>query len=125
MGIFTGRDAVCRVMAEGKDAAAGEVSDAMTANPVTISPDASPVEALRLMWDGGFRHLPLVKNGKLRVYASSGRERSQATPDLPTVAESGVAGFEMTPWFGLGAPNGVPRAIVERSTSSPSGTFLV
>lgn len=63
-GIFTGRDAV-RVIAEGKDAAHVRLSNAMTKDPVTISPTCHAIEALRMMNDGGWRHLPVVDNGKV------------------------------------------------------------
>jgi CBS domain-containing protein len=63
-GIFTGRDAV-RVIAEGKDAARARLSSAMTRNPVTISSTCRAIEALRIMNDGGWRHLPVVGNGKV------------------------------------------------------------
>lgn len=72
MGIFTGRDAVCRVVAEGMDPLTTRLDEVMTVSPETISPDASPVEALRAMWDGGFRHLPLVKGDQLRGIVSRG-----------------------------------------------------
>lgn len=71
-GIFTGRDAVCRVLAVGKDAATTMLRDVMTADPATLSPDRSAVEALRLMWDGGFRHLPVVKAGRVVGVISRG-----------------------------------------------------
>lgn len=71
-GIFTGRDAVCRVLAVGKDAATTVLRDVMTADPSTLSPDRSAVEALRLMWDGGFRHLPVVKAGRVVGVISRG-----------------------------------------------------
>ncbi|MBI3196097.1 MAG: CBS domain-containing protein [Rhodospirillales bacterium] len=71
-GIFTGRDAVCRVLAAGKDPAATELSDVMTTDPATMSPDQSALDALRLMWDGGFRHLPLVKAGQVVGVVSRG-----------------------------------------------------
>lgn len=71
-GIFTGRDAVCRVLAVGKDAATTVLRDVMTADPATLSPDRSAVEALRLMWDGGFRHLPVVKAGRVVGVISRG-----------------------------------------------------
>ena len=63
-GIFTGRDAV-RLLANGKDAAATRLAEAMTPNPVTITPDSSAIDALRAMSDGGFRHLPVVENGSI------------------------------------------------------------
>jgi tripartite-type tricarboxylate transporter receptor subunit TctC len=58
--------------------------------------------------------LPLAREGKLRVFAVTSRKRSVAAPDLPTMAESGYPGFEAVPWFGLLAPAGTPRAIVEK-----------
>lgn len=63
-GVFTGRDAV-RVLAEGKDAGSMRLSGAMTKDPITITPECHAIEALRLMNDGGFRHLPVVENDKI------------------------------------------------------------
>ena len=71
-GIFTGRDAVCRVLAEGRDASATPLGQVMTANPMTLSPEQTAIDALRLMWDGGFRHVPLVRNGKILGVVSRG-----------------------------------------------------
>ena len=64
-GIFTGRDAVCRVLANGKSAADTKLSDVMTANPITMAPEKAAIDALRMMWDGGFRHVPVAKAGKV------------------------------------------------------------
>jgi CBS domain-containing protein len=72
VGIFTGRDAVCRVLAEGRDAASTSLGQVMTRNPITLSPDQTAIDALRLMWDGGFRHVPLVKSGKILGVVSRG-----------------------------------------------------
>ncbi len=58
--------------------------------------------------------LPQVKAGRLRALAVTTPERIPAEPDLPTVAESGVPGYEVTNWHGLIGPKGLPRAIVER-----------
>ena len=55
-----------------------------------------------------------VKSGKLRAIASTGSRRALAMPDLPTVAESGVAGYDVTSWNGILAPTGTPQAIVAR-----------
>ncbi len=63
-GIFTGRDAV-RTFAEGKVAAVTTLAQAMTPNPTTIAPESRAIDALRAMNDGGFRHLPVVENGKI------------------------------------------------------------
>ncbi len=66
------------------------------------------------LYFGGSLLLPQAKAGKVRVLASGSLKRTGATPDVPTLAESGVAGFDVTTWFGLVAPAGVPRPIVER-----------
>jgi CBS domain-containing protein len=72
IGIFTGRDAVYRVIAEGKSAARTKLADVMTAEPVSMGPEKTAIDALRLMWDGGFRHLPLVKGTKILGVVSRG-----------------------------------------------------
>lgn len=72
VGIFTGRDAVCRVLAHGRDATKTPLAAVMTPNPSTMSPDGSTFEALRLMREGGFRHLPLVKHGRIVGLVSRG-----------------------------------------------------
>lgn len=71
-GIFTGRDVVGRVVAAGRDAATTRLADVMTPNPIAISPEQTAVDALRLMWDGGFRHVPLVRQGKVVGVVSRG-----------------------------------------------------
>jgi tripartite-type tricarboxylate transporter receptor subunit TctC len=58
--------------------------------------------------------LPLVREGKLRVFAVSSRRRSAAAPDIPTMAESGYPGFDAVPWFGLLAPVGTPPAVIDK-----------
>jgi CBS domain-containing protein len=63
-GIFTGRDAV-RVLANSPGEDDIQLSGCMTAEPVTIDPKARAIDALRLMSDGGFRHLPVVDNGRI------------------------------------------------------------
>jgi tripartite-type tricarboxylate transporter receptor subunit TctC len=55
-----------------------------------------------------------VRAGKLRGLAVTTTTRSPALPDLPTIAEAGVPGYEASSWFGLGAPKGTPPEIVER-----------
>jgi CBS domain-containing protein len=72
IGIFTGRDAVCRVLAAGKSPSRTKLKDVMTASPVTMSSERSVIEALRLMWDGGFRHVPVIEEEKLVGVVSRG-----------------------------------------------------
>lgn len=57
---------------------------------------------------------PFIKSGKLRPLAVTTAKRSQSIPDLPTVAESGLPGYEAMPWLGLVAPAGTPQPIVDR-----------
>jgi tripartite-type tricarboxylate transporter receptor subunit TctC len=58
--------------------------------------------------------LPHIQSGKLRLIASCGEKRSALLPDTPTISESGVPGYELSQWFGMFAPAGVPAPIVER-----------
>ena len=67
-----------------------------------------------LNFGGIAQSAPLVKAGRLRALAVSGLTRSPVMNDVPTVAESGVPGFEAGSWYGLLAPGATPRAIVER-----------
>jgi signal-transduction protein with cAMP-binding, CBS, and nucleotidyltransferase domain len=63
-GIFTERDAVFRVIAEGRDPRTTHLSEVMTHDPRTISADKLFEHALLMMYDGGFRHVPVVENGR-------------------------------------------------------------
>jgi tripartite-type tricarboxylate transporter receptor subunit TctC len=58
--------------------------------------------------------LPHVKSDRLRAYAVTSAKRTTTLPDVPTVAESGVAGYEYSTWYGLLAPAGLPKPIVEK-----------
>lgn len=64
LGIFTGRDAV-RLLAEGLDAKATPLSAVMTRNPTTLGPKATAMDALQAFGDCGFRHLPVVEDGRV------------------------------------------------------------
>jgi tripartite-type tricarboxylate transporter receptor subunit TctC len=55
-----------------------------------------------------------AKAGQVRALASTGAKRSAITPDIPTVAEAGVPGYEATIWIGIMAPTGTPKAIVDK-----------
>ena len=70
-GIFTGRDTV-RLLADGKDVAEKSLGLAMKRDPVTITLKSHAIDALRAMSDGGFRHLPVVENGKIYGVVSRG-----------------------------------------------------
>jgi tripartite-type tricarboxylate transporter receptor subunit TctC len=59
-------------------------------------------------------YLPQVKAGKIRALAVSPAKRSPAIPDVPTIAEGGVTGYDAVAWFGLVAPAGTPKAIVDK-----------
>jgi tripartite-type tricarboxylate transporter receptor subunit TctC len=69
---------------------------------------------VQLMFDSMPSAMPQVKAGKLRALAVTTARRSAAVPDLPTMAEAGVPGFDISTWYGLWAPRGTPREIVER-----------
>jgi tripartite-type tricarboxylate transporter receptor subunit TctC len=58
--------------------------------------------------------LPHVKSGRLRAYAVTSATRSSAAPEIPTLAESGVAGYEAVQWFGMWVPAGTPREITTK-----------
>jgi len=58
--------------------------------------------------------MPMVKVGRIRAIAVSSSKRSAALPEVPTMAESGVPGFEMTSWFCVLGPAGMPKPIVAR-----------
>lgn len=58
--------------------------------------------------------LPHAKSGRLRALAVTTARRSSATPDIPTVAEAGVPGYEMSQWYGLLAPAGTPTTFIDR-----------
>ena len=67
-----------------------------------------------LMFDAVTTMTEQVKAGKVKALATTGRQRSEVMPDVPTVHESGLPNFEATIWLGLMAPKGTPKAIVDR-----------
>jgi tripartite-type tricarboxylate transporter receptor subunit TctC len=67
---------------------------------------------IQIMFDNIVALMPHVKSGKLRALAVSSAERSPALPDVPTVAEAGVPGYEATSWIGMLAPAATPGAII-------------
>jgi tripartite-type tricarboxylate transporter receptor subunit TctC len=69
---------------------------------------------VEMMFDAIPTMIEQVKSGRVRALATTGRERSSVFPDVPTVSESGVKGYEATIWLGIMAPKGTPIAIVEK-----------
>ena len=104
----------------------GQIGIAMIAHQTGISlvhvPYKGPAPAtqdliggqVQLLFDTVFSQLANIRSGKLKVLAISTLERHPLLPDVPTVAEQGLAGYEVIPWFGLVAPAGTPRDIVAK-----------
>lgn len=67
-----------------------------------------------VMFDNFPNGQPQVKGGRMRALAITSAKRSPALPDVPTVAEQGYPGFEVSPWYGFMAPAGTPRPILEK-----------
>ncbi|MGZ8356039.1 MAG: Bug family tripartite tricarboxylate transporter substrate binding protein [Telluria sp.] len=67
-----------------------------------------------MMFDNMPSSLPLVKEGKLRALGVTSLKRSPAAPEIPTIAEQGLPGFEAVSWFALFAPAGTPRPFVDK-----------
>ena len=64
VGVFTERDALFRVIAEGRDAQTTLLAEVMTRNPQTIDPDKPFPHALHMMYEGGYRHVPVVEESR-------------------------------------------------------------
>jgi tripartite-type tricarboxylate transporter receptor subunit TctC len=62
--------------------------------------------------------LPHARAGEIRLVAVGGRQRAKTAPDVPTVAEQGLPGFAVEPWYGLYAPAGIPEEAAERLSSA-------
>jgi tripartite-type tricarboxylate transporter receptor subunit TctC len=67
-----------------------------------------------MMFDNMPSSLPLVREGKLRALGVTSAKRSAAAPDIPTIAEQGLPGFEAVSWFALFAPAGTPKPIIDK-----------
>lgn len=79
IGIFTERDVVTRVIAQGRDPATTKLADVMTIAPKTVDPDKSYGYALLIMQENGFRYVPVIENGKPIGIVSS---RNAMDPEL-------------------------------------------
>jgi tripartite-type tricarboxylate transporter receptor subunit TctC len=71
-----------------------------------------------MMFDNIPSSLPHIKSGKLIGIATTGAKRDPALPDLPTIAESGVKGYESGVWFGLMVPAATPKDIIAKLNSA-------
>ncbi|HVF63549.1 MAG TPA: CBS domain-containing protein [Casimicrobiaceae bacterium] len=85
VGIFTERDALCRVLAAGVDPLRTPVAEVMTHDPQTIHPDKPFDEAMRMMHEGRFRHVPVVEDGRPLGMVSV---RDALAPDLDELREA-------------------------------------
>ena len=68
--------------------------------------------------------IPLAKSGKLKLLGTSGATRSAALPEVPTISESGLPGYEAHNWWGILAPAGAPQAVIERLHAAISEVLL-
>ena len=101
---------------------AGELFKAQAGISMVHIPYAGAVAALTglaggqtdLMFDNLASAAPQIRAGKLKGFAVTTPERSQFFPELPTVAESGLAGFDVGTWFGVFAPAGTPADVIDR-----------
>ncbi len=100
----------------------GELFKSMTGTSMTHVPYKGRQFALpdllggqiQLMFDNMPSALPMARDGKIRALGQTTARRSPAAPDVPTIAEQGLPGFEATTWFAVFAPAGTPRDVVTR-----------
>jgi tripartite-type tricarboxylate transporter receptor subunit TctC len=69
---------------------------------------------VQIMFDNIPSALPHIKSGKLKAIATTGAKRAPSLPDLPTVAEAGVPGYESGVWFGFVVPTGTPKDVIDK-----------
>ena len=69
---------------------------------------------LHILCDNASPMMPHITSGRLRGLGTTGSKRVPIAPDLPTIAEAGVPGYEITPWGGYAVPAGTPRAVVDK-----------
>jgi tripartite-type tricarboxylate transporter receptor subunit TctC len=109
----------------------GELFKAMTGTQITHVPYKGGAAAIadlisgnvQLMFESTNSISPHVKAGRVRGLAVSGAKRSIAFPELPTLAEAGVAGYEVNAWSGIIAPAGLPRAVLDRLNGAVNATL--
>src|ERR1041384_4679561 len=104
---------------------AGELFKAMAGVDIVHVPHKASGEArnavigghVQMMFDAITTMAQNVKAGQVRALGTTGTKRSELTPDIPTIAEAGVPGYEATIWIGIMAPAGTPKDIVEKLNS--------
>jgi tripartite-type tricarboxylate transporter receptor subunit TctC len=79
-----------------------------------LSVNAMLAGEVQIMLNGTPTGMPYARSGKLRALAVAGARRSALAPELPTIAESGLPGYEMSGWFGTVAPAGTPEPVIAR-----------
>ena len=101
---------------------AGELFKAMAGVDIVHVPHKGSAEArtsvmsgqVEMMTDAITTMAPIARSGKTRALATTGTKRSDVTPEIPTVSEAGVKGYEATIWLGLMTPAGTPKPVVDR-----------
>lgn len=78
---------------------------------------------VQIMMDGWSGSQPMVQAGKLRSIAVAVEKRISVAPNVPTIAESGFPGFNASPWYGIVAPAGTPKPIIERLSTELRATM--
>ena len=104
---------------------AGELFKAMSGTNIVHVPHKASGEArnavigghVQMMFDAITTMAPNAQAGQVRALGTTGTKRSELTPDVPTIAEAGVPGYEATIWLGIMAPAGTPKEIVEKLNS--------
>jgi tripartite-type tricarboxylate transporter receptor subunit TctC len=109
----------------------GELFKVMTGTEITHVPYKGGAAAIgdlisgnvQIMFESTNSIAPHVKAGRVRGLAVSGAKRSIAFPELPTLAEAGVPGYEVNSWSGIIAPAGLPRAVLDRLNAAANATL--
>jgi tripartite-type tricarboxylate transporter receptor subunit TctC len=104
------------------DQMAGELFKLLAKVDIVHIPYKSGPQAMTDLINGGISlylggipvQMPMIKSGKVKPLGVSGAKRSPALPDVPTIMESGVPGYEVDVWYGLVAPRGTPKPVVAR-----------